>query len=157
MEMSKSDMKTKTHSRLFELLIHRSRIQIIVILVVAVVIAPIGAGSHRRAGKAPDQQWWSAQYNSGYKFKRNADLAEPDSPDKAMEWRHLWWVEEKGSIPANALMTAVRQRQENLSYQRALSEVETAGVGPSSWTSRGPQNVAGRTRSLVIHPNNPSI
>jgi len=33
----------------------------------------------------------------------------------------------------------------------------TAGVSPGGWTWLGPGNIGGRTRSIVIHPTNPSI
>ena len=39
----------------------------------------------------------------------------------------------------------------------AMSRNETAKLSGGSWTSLGPGNVGGRTRSLVINPQNPNI
>jgi hypothetical protein len=46
--------------------------------------------------------------------------------------------------------------QGQVSSQGAVAAL-TAGIQPSDWTPLGPGNIGGRTRSLVIHPTNPSI
>ncbi|HUK89445.1 MAG TPA: hypothetical protein VLZ81_03525, partial [Blastocatellia bacterium] len=85
---------------------------------------------------------------------------DPDSPDLAMAWRRLSLLDENGEIPAGALVNAIQQREDNAAYVRTQAQAPDAaiaGISPSSWVSRGPQNVGARTRALVIHPTNPSI
>ena len=83
--------------------------------------------------------------------------ADTDSPDLALQWRRKTWVDEKGVIPAGALAAALQQRQANLSFWQKASETNGAGIGSNTWQSRGPQNVGGRTRSILIHPGNTNI
>jgi photosystem II stability/assembly factor-like uncharacterized protein len=81
-------------------------------------------------------------------------------PGRAREWRRLAWKDEQGQIDPDALRRALRQRSANVSFWQAqaaaqgrLGEPPTrAGLGPADWRERGPDNVGGRTRSLVIHP-----
>ncbi len=74
---------------------------------------------------------------------------EPDEPGNARAWRRLRWRDENGRIPASGLHNALLQRKSNLAQ---LSAVDDAGVAPSGWVEHGPNNVGGRTRSLLIHP-----
>ncbi|MGI8641152.1 MAG: WD40/YVTN/BNR-like repeat-containing protein [Pyrinomonadaceae bacterium] len=78
-----------------------------------------------------------------------------DSPEEAYKWRALAWRDENGQIPPNALSEAIRQRDVYLQQQtRQTTPEEDARL---NWVSKGPQNVGGRTRSIIIHPNDPNI
>ncbi len=86
---------------------------------------------------------------------------------EAYEWRALAWKDENGYIPPNGWSEAVRQRDEYLRLQaqqqtqqtQRQTEKEAAPEVTTrlNWVSRGPQNVGGRTRSLVFHPNGTTI
>jgi photosystem II stability/assembly factor-like uncharacterized protein len=137
-------------------LARRNRLALLVfVLALGLILPSLADHFHQGANKFPD----------GYENVREAyerestDSREPetDSPDEAMRWRRLAWADEKGEIPDQALMEANRQRQENIAHHQSKSRFETAGLTPSSWTSRGPQNIGGRTRALVIHPSNRNI
>lgn len=84
-------------------------------------------------------------------------------------------IDENGYIPPNALLNAISQtdslRTRSLTEGKvagmptglqvapgALVPPPTAGLNPqhTGWTSLGPGNIGGRTRSIVIHPTNPS-
>jgi hypothetical protein len=75
--------------------------------------------------------------------------AETDGPDLAYAWRRLAWLDENGRIPAGAWARAIAQR-EKLVGPAAL-------VPGDSWFQRGPDDVAGRSRCLVIHPSQPQV
>lgn len=75
--------------------------------------------------------------------------------DEAWRWRRLTWRDEKGRIPKGALVKASSQRAANLAFSRNAIASAWAGLLPSDWVSRGPSNVGGRTRSLLIDPTNP--
>lgn len=75
-----------------------------------------------------------------------------DEPHSAAAWRLLRYQDEHGQIPARAWQTALEQRAATVA---AGSITPTAGgIAPPAWTERGPANVAGRSRSLVIDPRN---
>jgi hypothetical protein len=98
-------------------------------------------------------------------------IPEPPEPplDEELEWRAAAMRNEQGVIPLGAIYTANVFRRQQL-----LTLVPLQGTGlntPSlshlvprpatylssgSWTSRGPQNAGGRTRSLLIDPNAPT-
>jgi len=69
---------------------------------------------------------------------------------KAYEWRRLAWMDERGQIAPGAMHAALRQRESNMAAWAGSSRI--AGIAPSRWTSRGPNNIGGRTRTLIIHP-----
>ncbi len=71
---------------------------------------------------------------------------------KAYEWRRLAWVDEHGVIPPGALRAALAQRAGNIAAWEGPGSRRIAGIAPDQWTSRGPSNVGGRTRSLLVHP-----
>lgn len=73
---------------------------------------------------------------------------ETDDPGEAYRWRRLAWLDEDGRVAPDALRRAHEQRRDRL---------RTAGLVRAVWNSRGPQNVGGRTRALVIHPTSPEI
>lgn len=83
-------------------------------------------------------------------------------------------IDENGQIPSNAVLNAVSQTDSFRARTLAEGQVAgmptgvsvtpgdlvppTAGLNPlhSGWTSLGPGNIGGRTRSIVVHPTNPS-
>lgn len=73
------------------------------------------------------------------------------------EWRMLPWLDENGDIPEGALTEALQARDEYLQ-----SGLDSDGFGeiPAShltWVSRGPDNVGGRTRQMIVHPTDSDI
>lgn len=77
----------------------------------------------------------------------------PDSPHDAAAWRIGRYVDETGQIPARAWQTALEERERVVAATAARPEF--GGVAPAAWVSRGPDNVAGRSRAMVIDPRNP--
>ncbi len=75
--------------------------------------------------------------------------------EAAWEWRRMTWRDENGQIPEGALAKASAQRAANLELFQAEGDSAKAALLPSDWVSRGPVNVGGRTRSLLIDPTNP--
>jgi len=84
------------------------------------------------------------------------------NPDEAFRWRRLAWLDEDGQIAPGAYEKALAQRQASVDHWAAYWAQQAeqggfgsrdAGIEPDSWTSRGPSNIGGRTRSLIIHPN----
>jgi len=79
----------------------------------------------------------------------------PTGARYAYEWRRLGWVDEFGNIAPGSYARAMAQRNETL--EATVSD----GIGQDatglSWTFRGPENIGGRTRSLLIDPANPNV
>jgi photosystem II stability/assembly factor-like uncharacterized protein/LysM repeat protein len=88
-----------------------------------------------------------------------------DQPDEAAEFRLMQQENENGKIPANALLEA-HEKAERMeaepvpgtasTQESSTGELQpmTANIDRSNWRWRGPGNVGGRIRSLVIHPTN---
>ena len=74
-----------------------------------------------------------------------------DFPNKAALWRMSRYRNERGRVPARAWQRAIEHRQKVVASTLA---VDSGGVAPMAWTSRGPANVAGRARTIVIDPRN---
>jgi hypothetical protein len=130
--------------------------------IIAVSIIALGVGAsvisgsyHRHTNKPLNQQQNFAQADR--RHSTNPKVPSPDSPEEAIRWRRLAWVNEKNEIPPDALTAAINQREGNTHYWIERGRLENAGINSSSWVSRGPQNVGGRTRSLVIHPADPNV
>lgn len=71
-------------------------------------------------------------------------FSERDEMQKAMEQEFLMTVDPAlGYIPKERLITA-------LNYQKRLIAARGSGVNAISWEERGPNNIAGRTRALLI-------
>jgi hypothetical protein len=76
---------------------------------------------------------------------------------EAYQWRRLAWVDENGYIPPGGLSNAIQQRN---AYLQSFLDPSGFGDPPTTklnWISRGPDNVGGRTRTLVIHPDYSNI
>ena len=84
-----------------------------------------------------------------------AKLERAVNPDEAMRWRRLRWRNELGEIPLDALRRAQAQRRANLEAWAQVGAGRGAGITPQRWIERGPANVGGRTRSLLIDPREP--
>ncbi|MFN3728475.1 MAG: hypothetical protein ACK4XJ_02020 [Fimbriimonadaceae bacterium] len=69
----------------------------------------------------------------------------------AMEWRYKAMVDEHGYVPADGRAKAWQHYLQNLEY------TQREGYMGLTWTERGPRNVSGRKRSLLIHPTNPNL
>jgi len=97
----------------------------------------------------------------------------PDLPREREAFLRLQEENERGDIPPNALPNALAYLQ-SMRTRGALSTSvaglpsgrqvrprdlmpPAAGLDPhyAGWTSLGPGNIGGRTRSIVIHPQNP--
>lgn len=77
-------------------------------------------------------------------------------PEHPVEWavtRSQARFSEEGDIPHGALMKAIRQRQALIDGQSAGIAAVRAGLGPDSWTWRGPGNIGGRVRAIVFDPD----
>jgi len=73
------------------------------------------------------------------------------------EWRMLPWRDQNGDIPEGAIPAALQARDEYLQ-----SNIDSSGFGPIpgsglTWVSRGPENVGGRTRQMIVHPTDSDI
>lgn len=82
--------------------------------------------------------------------KMAAQLERATGPDRAMRWRRLAWLDERGEIAPGVLQNALRQRADNAAWAAAAER----SVVPSDWIARGPINVGGRTRAILIDPRN---
>lgn len=71
-------------------------------------------------------------------------------PAEAFAWRRLAWRDGNGQIDPNGYRRAVAQRIANAATMNGSAR-EGGGLS-LSWTHRGPGNVGGRTRSLLIDP-----
>lgn len=70
--------------------------------------------------------------------------SERDEMQKAMEQEFMMTVDPAlGYVPKERLITA-------LNYQKRLIAARGSGVNAVNWQERGPNNIAGRTRALVI-------
>ena len=78
----------------------------------------------------------------------------PDFPGDALRWQTERWQDETGGIADGAWLRALRQREALVATPRPE---HTAGVAPQSWRQRGPFNVAGRSRTLVIDPRDRNV
>jgi hypothetical protein len=83
--------------------------------------------------------------------RRSAD-AVPGGPDEARLWRLQRMRDEAGAFDPAAVRVAHDEWKANAAHHDSLDD---AGIGRFGWVERGPSNIGGRTRSLVIHPTNP--
>lgn len=82
-----------------------------------------------------------------------------------LAWRAIAMRDETGIIPIGAVYRANVFRRQQLLQPIKIGVLRTSAHGPmpssyissSLWVSRGPQNVGGRTRSLLIDPVHPNI
>lgn len=67
-------------------------------------------------------------------------------------WIRSRMQDENGLIPANGISEARRQIDRMQAVQG-----RTAALGRGLWQFRGPTNIGGRIRTMIIHPTNPSV
>jgi hypothetical protein len=73
----------------------------------------------------------------------------PGGPDQARQWRLMRWRDENGVFDPALVARARAERDANADYHASIDD---AGIGRFGWVERGPNNIGGRTRSLVINP-----
>lgn len=84
--------------------------------------------------------------------RRNPE-AVPGGPDEARLWRLQRMQDENGGFQPAAVAQARAEWQANATHHDSLDD---AGIGRFGWVERGPDNIGGRTRSLVVNPANPN-
>jgi len=95
----------------------------------------------------PDEDEDRKEAGKKGKTKVSGSNLGPTNPMEAMMWRMLAWRDSNGQIDPDG-------------YTRALAQIrklqEDQRFAPSSyrWIERGPDNIAGRTRSMIIDPRN---
>ncbi len=119
---------------------------------------PANASDAARVAMAVDADAHSLERRSVLRARRAEEAAAgrntlPGSPDAAMRWRLDRWRDEFGVFDATRVDAARAERDANAAYHEAIDD---AGIGRYGWTERGPTNIGGRTRSLVINPANPN-
>jgi photosystem II stability/assembly factor-like uncharacterized protein len=91
-------------------------------------------------------------------------LYNPSAPkaariDGAIEWRSKRKESANGTIPADGLDKALghitTMPKVGTSGTGTNNVPSVAGISPGSWQWLGPDNIGGRTRTLVIHPTQP--
>ena len=75
----------------------------------------------------------------------NPGSVESTNPLRAWKWRRLSYLDENGHFPTDGFSRA-------LSHRKHLVDGTAMRSSGIQWIDRGPNNVAGRTRSLLIHP-----
>lgn len=116
------------------------------------------SGPATRLSQDPADDSHSYEIRSTIRARKDAAKAAgrtltPGGPDGAMRWHLERWRDENGRYDQAMVARAMEQRDANAAYSAAIDE---AGIGRYGWVERGPSNIGGRTRSLVVDPANPS-
>lgn len=77
----------------------------------------------------------------------------PSGAGQALEWRLMRMRNENGRIAADARRVALRQRDANLDHWDGIDD---GGIGNLNWIERGPDNLGGRSRALLVDPRDSS-
>ena len=78
------------------------------------------------------------------RIEKEEAFSERDEMEKAMEQEFMMTVDPAlGYVPKERLITA-------LNYQKRLISARGSGINAITWTERGPNNISGRTRALLI-------
>jgi hypothetical protein len=81
---------------------------------------------------------------AGSKAENENVFSERDDMEKAMKQEFLMTVDPAlGYVPKERLVSALK-------YERRLMAAREQGINAITWQERGPSNIAGRTRALVI-------
>jgi photosystem II stability/assembly factor-like uncharacterized protein len=100
-------------------------------------------------------------------------LEYPDMPRARTYFRLLYARDSQGQIPRNGLADALRELRAGRAKMapkplvagiptgksvvpRALALPPTAGLAAARWVALGPGNIGGRTRAIVVAPENPA-
>jgi len=70
-------------------------------------------------------------------------------PRDALEWRRLAMLDETGRCSPADLKQARSQRKVNVDFAAATPD---GGIGKLTWTKRGPDNLGGRSRAILVDP-----
>ena len=100
--------------------------------------------------------YFGIRMSSNTSTEHNESEIEEAGAEEAFKWRRLSQVDENGLIEKDALTKALKQRDDNLKRFNS-NQFQRAGISRAGWISRGPQNIGGRTRALVVHPANPNL
>jgi hypothetical protein len=111
---------------------------------------PDGNDAHSLALRSDLQQ--RKARNAAFHRER-ATTPPTGGPDGARLWRLERWRDENGVFDPSLVEVARAERDANAAHHDAL---DIAGIGRFGWVERGPVNIGGRTRSLVINPANTS-
>jgi photosystem II stability/assembly factor-like uncharacterized protein len=87
--------------------------------------------------------------------RRKKGAVKSDGPDEFAKFQHLIRTKEGTDISeyeANYKLDELEQAQKSSSARK-----KAARSSNLAWTERGPANVPGRTRGLLVHPTNPKI
>ncbi|MAD34924.1 MAG: hypothetical protein CMJ88_14380 [Planctomycetes bacterium] len=68
---------------------------------------------------------------------------------ESLKWRRLAMLDENGQMDPLGMTRARSERKVNVDFAETT---DGAGIGNLSWTERGPDNIGGRSRALIIHP-----
>ena len=72
---------------------------------------------------------------------------------ESLKWRLLTMQDENGDYDPTDISLARAQRKANVEFAESN---DGGGIGNYSWTERGPDNIGGRSRALLVHPTIPS-
>ncbi len=88
---------------------------------------------------------------------------QPDHPEEAMLYRESFLVDAAGVVdPAKVKLALEQAKAMPLNpgllpaFDKQTGVVQSTSLDPNGWTWKGPGNIGGRTRSLVIHPTQTS-
>jgi hypothetical protein len=74
---------------------------------------------------------------------------------RGVEWRRLAWADEHGEIPGGAMARALEQR--DALVRATATRNAPASFANEDWIELGPTNTSGRTRSLLVDPDDPDV
>jgi photosystem II stability/assembly factor-like uncharacterized protein len=78
------------------------------------------------------------------------------NPYEALRWRQLQWQDENGRIPRDGWRRAFAQREAVVASTFSRGLRATGGIELGNWEEHGPNNVGGRTRAMLIDPDDPN-
>ncbi|MBL8754347.1 MAG: hypothetical protein JNK15_13680 [Planctomycetes bacterium] len=107
---------------------------------------PERTDAHSLAARADLQQ---RKARNAELHRARATTPPPSGPDGARLWRLERWRDENGVFDPSLVDVARAERDANAAFHDAQ---DVAGIGRFGWIERGPTNIGGRTRSLVIDP-----
>ena len=86
-----------------------------------------------------------------------AQEADDQSIDGLARYRSMMRKNEKGKIPSDAVMNAIKGMALKRSGRlQSTSQAQPNDAGITGWQELGPENVGGRIRSIVFNPNSPN-
>jgi hypothetical protein len=97
------------------------------------------------------------------KQPRNENDTSHEDPGARVAWERLRLQDQHGRVSADMLQRAseykktMPYRPEAWAEFAAKNSIGQPEAVQSIWTSIGPGNIGGRTRSIIIHPSNPNI